>query len=155
MEPSQGVRAWLERHVIWISLGALFAGFVGGCVVGFVVLRITHRDQGIKGGDVRRDQLLGGFSRAAALRELDHLITEGQEINRDESEIQTWLMQVIAFVHGMNLDRDSEWQGQRMAAVEAYIHYAFLDKSIHVQAAKTLGVLKGFRAALSTQMPDQ
>lgn len=67
-------------------------------------------------------------------------------------------MQVLAFIHTLKLEKDYEWQENQQApvikvpAVEADLRYALLDPSIEIQAQKTLGVLKGFRAGLEARV---
>lgn len=89
-----------------------------------------------------------------AVREIDHLIEIGRDVKDNDSETRIWLMRVLAFIHGLNLEKDAEWNGHPTSAIESDIRYALLDPSIEIQRQKTLGILQGFKAAFQTQVSN-
>jgi len=131
--------------------------FATGCTAGYVyyqkiIIDDTGRELVVKNCCIPKENLVGTILKTEAIVEIDHLIEIGQSIKNNEEESTVWLMRVVAFIHGLNLEKDSEWKGHPMPAIEADIRYVLLDPSIEVQRQKTLGVLLGFRAAFRTQV---
>lgn len=144
----------VERHVLWIVLTALVTGFGAGIGTYRGLLEITNQETVIKDSYILKSELAGTILRNEAVREIDHLIDTGQSLGNDDAQARIWLMQVLAFIHGMQLEKDSEWQEQPMPAVEVDIRNALTDPLIEIQTQKTLGILKGFRAALQTRVSN-
>lgn len=148
----QSIKEIIERYALYWFLAALVTGFMSGIGAYQGLLEITNQETVIKDSCIPKSELAGTILKNEAVRELDHLIDTGQSLGDDEAGMRVWLMQVLAFIHGMDLEKDFDWQGQKMSTIEADIRYAFEDPDIQVQAQKTLGILKGFRAALQTRV---
>lgn len=142
----------LDDFFPYFLMGALLAGFTGGIAAYRGLLEITNQETLIKGCCIPKDQLAGTILKHEAVREIESLIDIGQGLDNDQAKTRVWLMQVLAFVHGIGLEKDSEWQGQKMSAIESDIRYVLTDPSIDVQRQKILGILKGFRSALQTRV---
>lgn len=145
------IKEILERNIVYVILMISIASFSAGVGAYKMLLEITNQETVIKGSYILKSELAGTILKNEAVREIDFLIDTGQSVVDDEGKTRVWLMQVLAFIHGLNLEKDYEWDGMPMSAIEADIRYAFLDESIEIQAQKTLGILKGFRAAIQTQ----
>jgi hypothetical protein len=130
----------------------LAAVFGGGFGAYRALLEATNQETVIKGSYVLKSDLVGTILKNEAVSEIDHLIEIGQSLGNDDAKTRIWLMQVLAFIQGLDLPRDWEWQGLKVSAIEGDIRYALEDPSIPIQAQKTLGVLKGFRAALQSRV---
>jgi hypothetical protein len=139
---------------VLILIASAFSAGVGTYRLG---LEITNQETVIKGSCIPKADLVGPILKTEAVREIDHLIDTGQSLGKDEAQTRVWLMQVLAFIHTLNLEKDYEWLEnahapvQKVPAVEADVRYALSDPSVEIQAQKTLGVLKGFRAGLEAQ----
>ncbi len=146
------IKERVEENLLWVILATLVAGFLAGISAYRGLLEITNQETVIRGTYTLNSKLAGTILRGEAVREIEYLIDIGQSLGNDEAKTRVWLMQVLAFIHSLDLEKDFNWQGQTMSAIEADIRYVLLDPSIEVQAQKTLGILKGFRAALQTQV---
>jgi hypothetical protein len=151
-KPGRTLKEKLDDFFPYLLLGAVLAGFAGGIASYRGLLEITNQETLIKGCCIPKDQLAGTILKHEAVREIESLIDIGQTLDNDQAKTRVWLMQVLAFVHGIGLEKDSEWQGQKMPAIESDLRYVLTDPSIDVQRQKTLGILKGFRAALQTRV---
>lgn len=148
-----GSETWkgLYKQPVVAFFGALVVGFTAGIEAYRYFLNITNQETVIKNTWVLKSEVTGTLLRNEAVREIDHLIENGEKLNKDE-ETAKWLLQTLTFVQYINLDKNIvDEKGQKMSAVEANIRYAQTFQSIKVQVQKTLGVLKGFRSALSAQ----
>jgi hypothetical protein len=148
----QSLEDRIKEHLPIFFLTILVMGFGAGIGAYRGLLEITNQETVIKGSYIPRSELAGTILKNEAVREIDYLIDIGQSLGNDEAKTRVWLMQVLAFIHGIQLEKDSEWQGQPMSAIEVDIRYALEDPLIEIQAQKTLGILKGFRAALQTRV---
>jgi hypothetical protein len=150
--PKASIKERLEEQLMWVVLVIIVISFGAGIGAYRGLLEITNQETVIKGSYLLKSELSGNVLKNEAVREIDHMIDSGQSLGNEEAKMRIWLMQVLAFIHGMELEKDSEWQGQKMSAIESDIRYALTDPSIEVQSQKTLGILKGFRAALQTRI---
>src|SRR4029077_20413168 len=148
------VKNRIEENPLWAVLVALVLGFGSGIGSYRELLEITNQETVIKGTVIPKKDLVGPILKNEAGHEIESLIESGQSLGNDEDKTRGWLMQVLAFIHGIKLEKDSSWQGQPMSAIEADIRFALTDPSIKFQAQKTLGILKGFRSALQTRVSD-
>ena len=146
----------IEKSPALSLVSALVTGILFGVGAGYgsyrAFLEATNQQPVIRGSYILKSELANGLLRTEAVREIEHLIETGNELGSDTGKITVWLLQVLAFIHGIDLEQDSAWQGQRMSAVEADIRWALQDPSVTTQAQKTLGILKGFRQALLTRV---
>ena len=141
----------IERNLVVFFLTALFTGFVAGYNAYIKVVETSGQVLVGKDEYVLKKDLVGTILKTEAVREIDHLIEIGQDVKDNDSETRIWLMRVLAFIHGLNLEKDSEWNGHLTSAIESDIRYALLDPSLEIQRQKTLGILQGFKAAFQTQ----
>jgi hypothetical protein len=150
----------VEDNLVVFFLSTLLMGFGAGYGAYGKIVEATGQKLVVEGSCIPKRELVGTGSilRTEAVREIDYLIDTGQSLGNDEDQMRVWLMQVLAFIHTLKLEKDYQWQENPQApvlevpAVEADIRYAFLDPSIEIQAQKVLGVLKGFRAGLEAQV---
>lgn len=142
----------IEQNLLMFFLTALVTGFFAGYSAYAKVVETSGQVLVGKGEYTLNIDRVGTILKTEAIVEIDHLIEIGQSIKNNEEESTVWLMRVVAFIHGLNLEKDSEWKGRPMSAIETDIRYVLLDPSIEVQRQKTLGVLLGFRAAFRTQV---
>jgi hypothetical protein len=141
-----------KRNAVLIISAALLSGFGAGIGSYRGLLEITNQETVIKNSCIPKDKLIGPILKDEAVSKIESMIETGQSVGNDEAKARVWLMEVLAFIHGLSLDKDYMWQGQRMSAIEADIRFALTDQSLEAQAEKTLGILKGFRAALQTRV---
>ncbi len=101
--------------------------------VGFVAGYSTYQEVVKTSGEVLvgkdtyilKTELVGPILKTEAVKEIDHLIQFGQAINNNDEETRVWLMRVLAFIHGLNLKKDSLYNGQPMSAIESDIRWVF------------------------------
>ena len=135
-----------------VAIGTLIGAFAG-------YLLMTNQELVVKGSCIPKSEIIyGKILRREAVNEIGHLIEIGEKIASNESETNVWLLQVLVFIHAIDLEQEFTWQteplqGQKMSAVEADIRWALLqNEPIGIKAQKILGVLKGLRAALQARI---
>jgi len=144
----------IERNLVVFFLTTLLTGFVAGYNAYDKIVETSGQVLVGKDTYVLKKDLVGTILKTEAVREIDHLIEIGQDVKDNDSETRIWLMRVLAFIHGLNLEKDAEWNGHPTSAIESDIRYALLDPSIEIQRQKTLGILQGFKAAFQTQVSN-
>lgn len=148
----------LMKIVVEIGLVSLVTYMIATFGAGFgafrLIIEIANLEIVPKDCCIPKEELVGKILKAEAIREIDYLIEIGEDVKNNDTETRTWLSRVLAFIHGLDLEKDSEWDGVPMAAVEADIRYVFLDPSIEIQRQKTLGILQGFKAAFQTRVTN-
>jgi hypothetical protein len=137
-----------RMHPVWALLSAIVIGFMAGVGAYRGGLEMTNQETVVKGTWIPLSQARPTIIRSTAAQEIELLIKEYESVSSDSGKTRTWLAQVLSFVQGIDLDKDSEWEGKRVSSIEANIRYAWTDPSIEGQGQRTLGVLKGFQAAL-------
>lgn len=152
--PKLNLKEIVERNLVVFFLTALLTGFVAGYNAYSKIVETSGQVLVGKDTYVLRKDLVGTILKTEAVREIDHLIEIGQDVKDNDTETRIWLMRVLAFIHGLDLEKDSDWDGHPMSAIEADIRYALLDPSLEIQRQKTLGILQGFKAAFQTQVSN-
>lgn len=145
-------REKIENKPIYYVLSTLIIGFLAGLGAYRFIVETSGQVLLGKSDYILKKDLIGTILKTEAVSEIEHLIEVGCNLNNNQNDTITWLMRVLAFIHGLNLEKDSEWNQRPMAAVESDIRYALLDKSIERQRQKVLGILQGFKAAFRTQI---
>lgn len=144
----------IERNLVVFFLTTLLTGFIAGYTTYNKIVDTSGQVLVGKDTYILKKDLAGTILKSEAVGEIDHLIEIGQDVKDNDSETRIWLMRVLAFIHGLKLEKDSEWDGHPMSAIESDIRYALLDPSLEIQRQKTLGILQGFKAALRTQVSN-
>jgi len=144
----------IEQNLLIFFLTTLGTGFGAGYSTYTKVVETSG--QVLVGKDTYRlkKDLVGPILKTEAVKEIDYLIQLGQAINNHDEKTRVWLMQVLAFIQGLNLEKDSEWNKHPMSAIEADIRYVFLDPTLEEQRQRTLGILLGFKAAFETKVTN-
>jgi hypothetical protein len=150
--PKPRIKERLEDNVIWVMIVALASGFAAGAGGFKWGIDAFNQDIVTRGTYILRRDLVGNLLKSEAIIAIDFLIQNGQSLDGDAPQSRTWLMQVLAFIHGLNLEKDFNWQGNRVSAVEADIRYALTDPSLEIQVQKVLGILRGLRAAFQARV---
>jgi len=140
------------ESVPWAILVALTTGFVAGSGGFKWGLDAFNQDIVTRDTYILKKELAGSLLRREAIVAIDLLIQNGQDLEGDAAKSRTWLMQVLAFIHGLNLEKDFNWEGNHVSAVEADIRYALTDESLDVQVQKVLGIMRGLRAAFQARI---
>jgi hypothetical protein len=140
------------ESVPWTVLVALTTGFVAGAGGFNWGLDAFNQDIVAKDTYVLKQDLAGSLLRREAVVAIDLLIQNGQDLDGDAPKSRTWLMQVLAFIHGLNLEKDFNWEGNHVSAVEADIRYALTDESLDIQVQKVLGIMRGLRSAFQARI---
>ena len=143
----------MEIGLVWF-VTAMLAAFGVGFGAFRAIVEIANQEIVPKNCCISKDKIVGNILKTEAIQEIEHLIEIGQSVKDNEPETRTWLMRVLAFIHGLNLEKDSDWSGHPMSAVEADIRYALLDPSLEVQRQETLGILEGFKSAFQTRVSN-
>jgi hypothetical protein len=129
----------IEHNLLVFFLTALVTGFIAGYSAYAKIVDTSGKVLVGKDTYILKTDLVGTILKTEAVREIDHFIEIGQSINNNEAETRVWLMRVLAFIHGLNLEKDSEWNGHPMSAIESDIRYVFLDPSLAYPVDKTRG----------------
>ena len=149
---SKTLKERLEDSALWIILAALTTGFISGAGGFKWGLNAFNQDIVTRDTYVLKRDLAGSLLRREAIIAIDLLIQNGQDLDGDAPKSRTWLMQVLAFIHGLNLEKDFNWEGNHVSAVEADIRFALTDQSLDIQVQKVLGILRGLRAAFQARI---
>lgn len=144
----------IEHNLVISVLALLLAGFIAGIAVYNGILQISNQETVVKNSYVLKRDLAGTVLRNEAVREIEHLIEQGQNIKDDHDKTRIWLLRTLIFIHQIHLEKDATWKGQIMSTVEADIRWAITDPSVDAQAQKTIGILEGLRSALLTRVSE-
>lgn len=147
----QNIEDSIKQNLVYWFLAALVTGFVAGTTSYMGLLGITNQETVIKGSYIRKTELAGPILKNEAVILLDQMIKDGQSF-KNKDEMVVWLMEVLTFIQYMGLEKDFDWHGKKMSTIEANIRYAFETPDVQIQVQKTLGILKGFRAGISTRI---
>lgn len=143
----------LKEHPLVILFSTAAVAFGIGLTAYQLVLEAADLDVVREGTYTLNKDLEGRLIRRDAVREVVRLIDVGEALETDNSSIHAWLLESRTFVHELGLEKDSEWDGQKVATIERNMLWAVQDSSVELQVQKTLGVLRGLRAAFSSREP--
>jgi hypothetical protein len=145
-------KEYVTKHLVVFFLSTIVMGFIAGFVAYSKIVEISGEVLVGKDSYILKKDLVGTILKSEAISEIDHLIEIGQKIYKNDDDTRIWLMRVMGFIHGLNLEKDTNWNGTKMSSIEADIRYALTDTSLENQRQKTLGVLLGFRSAFQTSV---
>lgn len=142
----------VQNNLTIFFLTTLLTGFIAGFITYGTIVDVSGQVLLIKDSYVLKKDIVGRLLRIEAISETDHLIEIGSSNINNENATRIWVMRVLAFIHCLNLEKDSELNGIKMSATEADIRYILQDPSFENQRQKILGILLGFKSAYKTEI---
>lgn len=149
---SISLRSWLTDSPLWICLGFLVAGFTSGAGGLLWLINGLNMTIVVKGTCVSVNDIYGVVISDKAVLQIGQLIELGRNYAGKTEDSRIWLMRVVSFIHGLELRKDTEWQGAAVSRIESDVRYALLDPSVDVQRQKVVGILEGFRGAMESRV---
>ena len=137
---------WIRNNAVITVLGFLVVGFSTGLATYQGILHVAKLDCIPQGTWVDANEVVGRVIGNSAVIQLDVLIEKGETI-KDEREVESWLLEAVTFVHGLNLEHDDKYKETEMSTDEKNIYWAFDHPELETQRRKTLGVLRGLKAS--------
>lgn len=142
----------IQNNLAVFFLTTLVTGFMAGFFAYEKIVEITGEELVIPDSYILKKDIVGKLLRIEAISEIDHLIEIGSSNINNENATRIWVMRVLSFVHGLNLEKDSKMNGIAMSTIEADIRCANQDPSFEKQRQKILGILLGFKSAYQKEI---
>lgn len=155
-------KEFIIDHSVIFFLLAMAASFAVGFGAYDSILKIANLDK-VQAGTylskedilkqyTLKDDIIGQYTlRESAVSKIEDLIKDERDLDGNDKKV-AWLSRVIAFIHGIELEKDFVYEGQKMSAIETDIRNALKEPKIEVQVQKTLSILRGFSDALQTRV---
>lgn len=151
----KGIRGIIDEHPVTIYATVAIAAFVAGFLVYGYGLTVLNYEPHFKGSCIPIGSVYENVNKEDTVENIQDFINEGRQLenSHDKAKMAGWIKKVIAFIHGIKLEKDAvDSKGQKMSAIELDIRNTFVEKSIEIQVQHTIEILEGFRKSVKARI---